>query len=169
MKVKVKILQGAECNVDITHGDSVETLKELVKAQLNISPCDQRLLHKGKPLQEGTLLGDYNLKDGDRLHLVVKKDASPVAAPPVVAPPVVTSPVVLPSTGCIETQTEPGSRDILEKEMFRLMRPQYANDADTRKVISAFVKNLDKKLNSLSLEDIDRICEAWGRENQLVF
>lgn len=27
MKVKVKILQGAECNVDITHGDSVETLK----------------------------------------------------------------------------------------------------------------------------------------------
>ena len=27
MKVKVKILQGAECNVDVTHGDSVETLK----------------------------------------------------------------------------------------------------------------------------------------------
>ena len=27
MKVKVKILQGAEGNVDVTHGDSVETLK----------------------------------------------------------------------------------------------------------------------------------------------
>ena len=27
MKVNVKILQGAECNVDVTHGDSVETLK----------------------------------------------------------------------------------------------------------------------------------------------
>lgn len=160
MKVKVKILQGAECNVDITHGDSVETLKELVKAQLNISPSDQRLLHKGKPLQEGTLLGDYNLKEGDRLHLVVKKEASPV---------VVASPVVTPATGCIETQTEPNSRDVLEKEIFRLLRPQYGNDSDTRKVVSAFLKSLDKKLNSLSLEDIDRICEAWTRDNQLVF
>ena len=85
MKVKVKILQGAECNVDVTHGDSVETLKvrlkkrdrkkttfqELVKAQLNISPGDQKLMLRGKKLQEGTLLGDYNLREGDRLHLVV--------------------------------------------------------------------------------------------------
>jgi len=163
MKVKVKILQGAECNVDITHGDSVETLKELVKAHLNISPCDQRLLYKGKPLQEGTLLGDYNLKDGDRLHLVVKKEASPC-----VSQTVATSPVI-PATGCIETQTEPVSRDILEKEVFRLLRPQYGNDSDTRKVVAAFVKILDRKLNSLSLEDIDRICEAWGKDNQLVF
>ena len=91
MKVKVKILQGAECNVDVTHGDSVETLKvksdierygwieimsqELVKAQLNISPGDQKLMLRGKKLQEGTLLGDYNLREGDRLHLVVSKAA----------------------------------------------------------------------------------------------
>ena len=101
MKVNVKILQGAECNVDVTHGDSVETLKvnlyphcitssyqgkqfsrkvrknpcslqELVKAQLNISPSDQKLMLRGKKLQEGTLLGDYNLREGDRLHLVVR-------------------------------------------------------------------------------------------------
>ena len=86
MKVKVKILQGAECNVDVTHGDSVETLKvrliwadqkkttfqELVKAQLNISPGDQKLMLRGKKLQEGTLLGDYNLREGVRLHLVVR-------------------------------------------------------------------------------------------------
>ena len=98
--MNVKILQGAECNVDVTHGDSVETLKvnlylqcissyqgkqfsrkvrknpcllqELVKAQLNISPSDQKLMLRGKKLQEGTLLGDYNLREGDRLHLVVR-------------------------------------------------------------------------------------------------
>ena len=27
---------------------------------------------RGKKLQEGTLLGDYNLREGDRLHLVVR-------------------------------------------------------------------------------------------------
>ena len=45
--------------------------QELVKAQLNISPGDQKLMLRGKKLQEGTLLGDYNLREGDRLHLVV--------------------------------------------------------------------------------------------------
>jgi len=155
--VKVKILQGAECNVDITHGDSVETLKELVKAQLNISPSDQRLLHKGKPLQEGTLLGDYNLREGDRLHLVVKKDSTPPES------------AQQPSTGCIETQTEPNSREVLEQQMFLLLRPQYQTDSDTRKVAVAFVKNLDRKLNCLSLEDIERTCEAWDRDNRLQF
>lgn len=158
MKVKVKILQGAECNVDITHGDSVETLKELVKAQLNISPADQRLLHKGKPLQEGTLLGDYGLREGDRLHLVVKKEASPATGP---AQPT--------TTGCIETQTEPSSREGLESEVFRLLRPHYGNDGDARKVVGAFMKNFDKKLSCLSLEDIETICESWSREDRLAF
>ena len=46
-------------------------MQELVKAQLNISPGDQKLMLRGKKLQEGTLLGDYNLREGDRLHLVV--------------------------------------------------------------------------------------------------
>ena len=31
MKLSVKILQGAECNVDIVGADSVDHLKELVK------------------------------------------------------------------------------------------------------------------------------------------
>ena len=46
-----------------------------MKAQLNISPGDQKLMLRGKKLQEGTLLGDYNLREGDRLHLVVSKAA----------------------------------------------------------------------------------------------
>ena len=54
MKINVKILQGAECNVDLELGDSVGRLKELVQAHLNISPANQRLLHRGKTLQDGT-------------------------------------------------------------------------------------------------------------------
>ena len=54
MKINVKILQGAECNVDVELGDSIERLKEQVQAHLNISPANQRLLHRGKTLQDGT-------------------------------------------------------------------------------------------------------------------
>jgi len=156
MKVSVKILQGAECCVEIVGADSVEHLKELVKAQLNISPSDQRLLHKGKTLQEGTLIQEYNLREGDKLHLVVKKDSTPPAT-------------VAPSSGCIETQTEPLARSLVEQEMQRLLKPHYNSDSEVRKVVSAFVKIVDKKLVTLSLDDIERICDTWNKENILRF
>ena len=40
MRVSVKILQGAECNVDILAADSVEHLKQLVQVPL-ITDCAQ--------------------------------------------------------------------------------------------------------------------------------
>jgi len=156
MKISVKILQGAECCVEIVGADSVEHLKELVKVQLNISPSDQRLLHKGKTLQEGTLIQEYNLREGDKLHLVVKKDSTPPAT-------------VVPSSGCIETQTEPSARSLVEQEMQRLLKPHYNSDSEVRKVVSAFVKIVDKKLVTLSLDDIERICDTWNKENILRF
>lgn len=158
MKVSVKILQGAECNVDVVGADSVDHLKQLVKVQLNISPSDQRLLHKGKTLQDGTLIQEYNLREGDKLHLVVKKDSSPPATNN-----------TAPSSGCIETQTEPAARNVLEQEMQRVLKPHYNSDSEVRKVVAAFVKNIDKKLVTLSLDDIERICETWNKENILRF
>ena len=172
MKINVKILQGAECNVEVELGDSIERLKELVQSQLNISPANQRLLHRGKTLQEGTQIKvghisfflikmiifsyfqDYSLKDGDKLHLVVKKDSTPPASVPAAA--------VTPAntnTGCIETQTEVLPRVLLEREMTKVLRSHYNSDSEIRKIVSAFVKNIEKKLGALSLDDIERICE----------
>jgi len=150
MKLKVKILQGAECNVDITSGDSVETLKDLVKVGLNISPCDQRLLHKGKALQDGTSLDEYNLKEGDRLHLVVKKDSTP------------------PCSGT-ETQTEVTPSVHLTNEVFRVLKTHFRSESDARKVSTVFCKQIERRLANLSLDDIERVCEAWAREGKLVF
>jgi len=159
MKVSVKILQGAECNVDIVGADSVDHLKELVKVQLNICPSDQRLLHKGKTLQDGTLIKEYNLREGDKLHLVVKKESSPQEP----------KDIKRPVSGCIETQTEPLTRNVLEGEMVKLLKPHFTSDSEVRKVVAAFIKNIDKKLLTLSLDDIERICETWNKENRLQF
>jgi len=162
MKINVKILQGAECNVDVLSDDSVDRLKELVQTQLNISPTNQRLLHKGKTLQDGTLIKEYNLKEGDKLHLVVKKDSTPPAA----ATGAVSK---TSSTGCIETQTEILPRVLLEREMTRILKPHYSSDSEVRKVVSAFVKIIEKKLHALSLDDIERICERWNSEQVIQF
>ena len=162
MKINVKILQGAECNVDITATESVDRLKELVQTQLNISPAHQRLLHKGKTLQDGTLVQEYSLKEGDKLHLVVKKDATPPAAAETTA-------TAAANTGCIETQTELLPRVLLEREMTRILRSHYSSDAEVRKVVGVFVKNVERKLNNLSLDDIERICERWNTEQVIQF
>ena len=126
------------------------------QVQLNISPSNQRLLHKGKTLQDGTLLAEYNLREGDKLHLVVKKEASPVVKASV-------------STGCTETQTETPVRVVLEREMTRILRSHYSSDTEVRKVVSVFIKNIDKKLSALSLDDIERICARWNTDQVIQF
>ena len=166
MKINVKILQGAECNVDITADESVDRLKELVQTQLNISPAHQRLLHKGKTLQDGTLVQEYSLKEGDKLHLVVKKDATPPAA---AAAETTATATAAANTGCIETQTELLPRVLLEREMTRILRSHYSSDAEVRKVVGVFVKNVERKLNNLSLDDIERICERRNTEQVIQF
>ena len=150
--------------MDITADESVDRLKELVQTQLNISPAHQRLLHKGKTLQDGTLVQEYSLKEGDKLHLVVKKDATPPAA--AAAETTATAPA---NTGCIETQTELLPRVLLEREMTRILRSHYSSDAEVRKVVGVFVKNVERKLNNLSLDDIERICERWNTEQVIQF
>jgi len=168
MKINVKILQGAECNVDVVAGDSVDRLKELVQTHLNISPSNQRLLHRGKTLQDGTLIQEYNLKEGDKLHLVVKKEASPAAVAVSESTKTSTTSSTA-TTGCIETQTEIEPKVLLEREMTRILKAHYSSDNEVRKVVSAFVKNVEKKLNALSLDDIERICDRWNSEQVLQF
>ena len=83
------------------------------------------------------MIQEYNLREGDKLHLVVKKESSPAE----------TKDIKRPISGCIETQTEPVTRNVLEGEMLRLLKPHYNSDSEARKVVAAFVKNIDKKLN----------------------
>ena len=63
------------------------------------------------------------------------------------------------NTGCIETQTEVEPRVLLEREMTKVLRSHYTSDSEIRKIVSAFVRNIEKKLGALSLDDIERICE----------
>jgi len=60
-------------------------------------------------------------------------------------------------------------RSRVEEEMFRLLRDHFNSDAETKRVLAAFLKSLEKRLTTLSLDDIERICERWNRENTLSF
>ena len=60
MRLSVKILGGEECDVIADPEDSVEFLKREVEAKLKLGKqTEQKILFKGKALQDGTSLSSY--------------------------------------------------------------------------------------------------------------
>jgi len=80
MRLSVKILGGEGCDVSVDPEDSVEFLKREIEVKLKLDKhSEQKLLFKGKALQDGTSLSDYHLIDGSKLNLVVKRREEPKA------------------------------------------------------------------------------------------
>lgn len=75
MFISVKILQGEECTIEVSASSSISAVKHLVAQQLQIPVDQQRLVFKGKTLSDSLSLGDYNIVEGNRLHLFVLKAA----------------------------------------------------------------------------------------------
>lgn len=160
MKISVKILQGQECSVNVTTEDTVDKLKELVSKELTVPVDCQRLLCKGKTLQDGTYLKEYNLKEGDKLHLVVKKETTG---------PTTNGSSAAGNNSSITATGTTAERSRVEEEIFRLFRGHLSSDAEAERLLAAFLKCLEKRLTTLSLDDIERICERWQREDRLSF
>ncbi|XP_065305748.1 ubiquitin-like protein 4A isoform X1 [Dermacentor albipictus] len=82
MFISVKILQGEECTIEVSGvsaSSSISAVKHLVAQQLQIPVDQQRLVFRGKTLSDSLSLGDYNIVEGNRLHLFVLKAADNAA------------------------------------------------------------------------------------------
>jgi len=143
MKVTVKILQGVECCVEVTENNTTEDLKSAVEKELNIPPGSQRLILKGKTLQDKTILKEYKIKDGDKVHLAVRNSA------------------VFEKKTC--------SRSELENALRKIIKEHFRNEEDCNRVVAATIKIFEQKLVNLSLDDIEHICEEWNKRSLLHF
>jgi hypothetical protein len=94
-----------------------------------------------------------------QVHLVVKKEPTP------------TNGTVAESTtaGTGTAVVAAPERSRVEAEIFRLFRAHLNSDAEAERLLAAFLKCLEKRLTTLSLDDIERICERWNREDRLSF
>ncbi|CAN8018386.1 unnamed protein product [Ixodes persulcatus] len=79
MFISVKILQGQECTIEVSASSSISAVKQLVAQELQIPVDQQRLVFRGKTLSDGLSLEDYNIEEGNRLHLFVLKTAEDAA------------------------------------------------------------------------------------------
>jgi len=146
MKVVVKILQGDECVIELSPTDSVLTLKSKVRDLLGIDTSLQKLILLGKALADENPLSFYpGIKEGCRLYLVVKKEAQ-------------TSSQAKPANSKSGTA-------LLKEEMSRVLR-HYYTPSETESIVNELMKDLRKKVDGLSFDDLERLATALLQDQE---
>ncbi|XP_055023559.2 ubiquitin-like protein 4A [Misgurnus anguillicaudatus] len=140
MILTVKPLQGKECNVQVTENEKVSTVKELVSERLNIPPSQQRLLYKGKALADEHRLSDYSIGPEAKLNLVVRPAGERSAG------------AMGTSSSVHNDKTGSGVWQLLSTVLAKHFSP-----ADAAKVQEQLIKDYERSLRQLSLDDIERL------------
>ncbi|GFS48113.1 ubiquitin-like protein 4A [Trichonephila inaurata madagascariensis] len=135
MLISVKILKGGECDIEVSATASINSVKQIVAEQLRIPVDQQKLVFKGKTLLDSETLCDYNIEEGNKIHLFVQEDVQEDTP-----------------TETIPEEPTPDFYDVLLKLLHKHFSP-----ADAEKVLEEFRKNLADQLRHLSLDDIERI------------
>ncbi|TSO88095.1 Ubiquitin-like protein 4A [Bagarius yarrelli] len=144
MILTVKPLQGKECNVQVTENEKVSTVKELVFERLNIPPHQQRLLYKGKALADEYRLSDYAIGPEAKLNLVVRPTGERNSG--------VTVSGHSPTTSTSSGNTGSGLWQLLSTVLAKHFSP-----ADAAKVQEQLIRDYERSLRQLSLDDIERL------------
>ncbi|KAM9810329.1 ubiquitin-like protein 4A [Neosynchiropus ocellatus] len=139
MIITVKPLQGKECSINVNEDEKVSTVKDLVSQCLSIPANQQRLLFKGKALADEHRLCDYSIGPEAKLNLVIRTVGERTGIPGTAA-----------SGSNSNSQT--GVWQTLSTILARHFSP-----ADAAKVHEQLIKDYERSLRQLSLDDIERL------------
>ena len=64
-------MAGANFQLEVEQGDSVESIKIQIYRIISIEPDFQRLVYNGQLMLEDKVISDYNIQEGDVIHLSI--------------------------------------------------------------------------------------------------
>lgn len=140
MILTVKPLQGKECSVQVTEDEKVSAVKELVSERLNIPANQQRLLYKGKALADEHRLSDYSIGPEAKLNLVVRPVGERTGA-----------------SGMAGSSSYSSSTQGRVWQTVSTVLARHFTPADAAKVHEQLIKDYERSLRQLSLDDIERL------------
>lgn len=59
--------------IDIEANETIENLREKIGEKIPYNPPDLRLIYKGKQLENGRTLADYNIVKEETIHVVYRR------------------------------------------------------------------------------------------------
>lgn len=74
MKLKIRVLDQDDINVEVPNNASIDTLSKTIAENSNMPTNQQRLIYKGQLMQPGSLLSDYGVEDGCVIHMVKRNN-----------------------------------------------------------------------------------------------
>lgn len=131
MKIFIKVLRGDGCIMDVEKTTKIVEVKKQIEADLKVPVTQQTLVLLGKTLLDDKTIGFYpKIKDGTKLHLVIKK---------------------------------PESLNIV---LTRFLKTYYSEE-QTKLILDQFMKDFQAKVDSLSLDDLERIATSYLNDESM--
>ncbi|XP_022656395.1 ubiquitin-like protein 4A [Varroa jacobsoni] len=146
MKITVKILGGEECTIEVQSSTSIQDVKKELSVKMNVPVEKQKLVFKGKTLVDTSKVGEHTLEEGAKVHLVVTKSSTP-------------TPSSSSSGSSPATSTKASSSVDFWPLLSDLLRRHFVPE-DVDKIIDEYKKDFEAGLQSLNLDDIDRMAHA---------
>jgi hypothetical protein len=91
LQLAIKTVRNEVFHVSVPASGFVEDLKAEVVTATSVAVARQRLIYRGRVLQDNTELSTYNIENGHTVHLVVRQEA------PAQSIPAATTPAALPN------------------------------------------------------------------------
>lgn len=131
MKIFIKVLRGDGCLMEVQESTKILEVKQRIEQELKVPVAQQTLVFLGKTLLDDKTICSYpKIKEGTKLHLVIKKPES------------------------------------LQSVLERFLLKYYTSD-QCKLILDEFMRDFYAKVDSLSLDDLERIATSYLNEESV--